>query len=381
MWSFANIAMPLCLVSLVTPGYCADLSMPAQFTGPGAILPVAVSFASGGESVSGLQFDLSYDASVLSLSAIVGDATRNSGKTLYMAAAGSGQTRFVITELNQNSIVDGSIVSLFVNVMPGAAPGVYSVHFASAAASDPAGHSIAMTTTDGSITVQAVYGAPVLAQTVLNAASLVSGPVAPGELITVLGSAIAAEPTPNSTKVTFDGITAPLVYTSTNQINAVVPFGVDGRSQTTMEITGLSGLVASSSIPVAPSVPAIFSLNGSGTGGGAALNQDGTINSPSNPAPSGSIIVLFATGAGQTEPAGTDGLVPSSLLPKPLLPVSVSIGGANAGIVYAGAAPGLISGMLQVNCQVPAQTKAGRSVPVTLTVGKATSPPVTVAID
>lgn len=381
MWSIASIVMPLCLVSLVAPGFCADLSMPAQFTGPGAILPVAVSFSSGGESVSGLQFDLAYDTSVLSLSAVVGDATRNSGKTLYMASPSSGQTRLLITELNQNPIADGSVVSLFVNVKPGATPGVYAIQFLSAVASDPSGHAIAMTTADGSITVQSVYGAPVLAESVLNAASLVSGPVAPGELITILGSAIVSSATPGSTRITFDGLTAPLLYTGTNQINAVVPFGIDGRSLTTMEVSGPSGIVASSSIPVAPSAPAIFALNGSGTGGGAVLNQDGSINSPDNPASSGSIIVLFATGAGQTDPAGADGLVPSSVLPKPLLPISVSIGGANAGIVYAGAAPGLISGMLQVNCQVPAQAKGGRSVPVLLTIGKATSPPVTVAIN
>jgi len=382
MWPVAKLVLALGLLSLAgsTPGLCVDLSIPAQVAGPGASVLLPISFASHGDSVSGLQFDLLFNDSVLSLSAVVGDAARSSEKTLYFASLGSGRTRVLITELNQNTISDGSIANLFVNVRPGVAPGSYSIHFGSAVASDPSGYPVAVTTADGAIAVQQIDGAAVVPEGVLNGASLLPGPVAPGEIITIMGSAIAPPAAPESARVTFDSLAAPLLYMASEQINAVVPFGVAGRSSTIMEIANLSGSSTRISIPVASSAPAIFTLTGSGTGRGAILNQDGTVNSPDNPAQSGSIIVLFATGAGQTTPPGTDGLIPTTVLPKPHLPVSVQIGGATAEILYAGAAPGLISGALQVNCRLPQEVKAGRSVPVLLNVGEATSPPVTIAV-
>lgn len=121
-------------------------------------------------------------------------------------------------------------------------------------------------------------------------------------------------------------------------------------------------------------------MSGSGVGRGAILNQNSTVNAPDNPAERGSIIVLFATGAGQTTPPGVDGTFPVTVLPKPRLAVSVQIGGLNSEILYAGAAPQQISGILQVNCRVPDGVKPGIAVPVLLTVGDTTSPPVTAAI-
>jgi uncharacterized protein (TIGR03437 family) len=66
--------------------------------------------------------------------------------------------------------------------------------------------------------------------------------------------------------------------------------------------------------------------------------------------PPGSIVVIYATGTGRTNPPGTDRLIPTTVLPKPLLPVAVQVGGAAAQVLCAGGAPGLISGVLQVNC-------------------------------
>jgi uncharacterized protein (TIGR03437 family) len=121
-------------------------------------------------------------------------------------------------------------------------------------------------------------------------------------------------------------------------------------------------------------------VNGGGAGQGAILNQDLSVNSHDNPADRGALITMYATGVGQTDPPGTDGLVSSTVLPKPLLPVAVQIGGGDAQIVYAGAAPGMISGILQVNCRVPMQITPGDAVPVILSAGTATSPSVTVAV-
>jgi uncharacterized protein (TIGR03437 family) len=120
----------------------------------------------------------------------------------------------------------------------------------------------------------------------------------------------------------------------------------------------------------------------SGTGQGAILNQDGTINSAANPAAKGSVVTLFATGEGQTNPGGVDGkLAPGVLpLPAPLLNVSVDIGSATLLPLYAGAAPTLVAGVFQVNVLIPANAPSGNA-PVVLRVGTATSRPgVTVAI-
>jgi uncharacterized protein (TIGR03437 family) len=360
------------------PGLGADLSIPAYPAGPGASVPVTVLFANDGRPVSGLQFDVSFDDSALSLATVIGSAARSSGKSVYVAALAPNRTRLLIWELSNNLIPDGAVVDLFVNVAPAVMLGVYRIHFESAIATDPTGHSVPISTSDGTLTLKSVYGAPVVTQGVLNGASLLPGPVAPGEIITILGSGIGSPP--GFDGITFDGLPPPLIYISSDQVNAVVPFGIAGHASTTLGIVNATRISTRISLPVAPSAPGIFTLSGSGAGRGAILNQDLTVNSPDNPAARGSIIVLYATGAGQTDPAGTDGRIPTTVLPRPLLPVSVQVGGAPAEVLYAGAAPDQISGVLQVNCRVPMESAAGQTVPVFLTVGQATGPSVTVAL-
>ena len=127
------------------------------------------------------------------------------------------------------------------------------------------------------------------------------------------------------------------------------------------------------SIPVAAAKPGIFSANSSGTGQGAILNQDSTVNSPSNPADRNTIIQIFATGEGGTAPPGVDGKIAADVYPKPLLPVGVSIGGQNAEVVYAGAAPFQVAGLLQVNARIPDGVAPSANAPVILTVGSYSS--------
>src|SRR5205085_2772578 len=132
-------------------------------------------------------------------------------------------------------------------------------------------------------------------------------------------------------------------------------------------------VVAQTQLSGAAAAPALFTANSSGTGQGAILNQDGTANGASAPAARGSVVALFATGAGETSPSGVDGAISGDPLPRPTLPVSVKIGGVDAEILYAGAAPGLVAGVLQVNCRIPASVSSGSSVPVVLTAGTASS--------
>ena len=109
-------------------------------------------------------------------------------------------------------------------------------------------------------------------------------------------------------------------------------------------------------------------------GQGAIINEDGTINARLNGAEPGSVIAIYATGGGQVDRQVFDGRrVTDTPYPKPLLPVGVRIGGRVADVTYAGAAPGLVAGMVQVNARVPSDTPRGTNVPVQIVIGTATS--------
>jgi uncharacterized protein (TIGR03437 family) len=124
---------------------------------------------------------------------------------------------------------------------------------------------------------------------------------------------------------------------------------------------------------VSEAAPGIFSLDSSGRGPGAILNQDGSLNGTLNPAAPGSVIVFYATGEGLTDPPSEDGKVAGTVLPKPVLPVTVKIGGVEAEVIYAGAAPGLTAGVMQVNARVPADLAQLGAVGIELIVGERSS--------
>jgi uncharacterized protein (TIGR03437 family) len=133
-------------------------------------------------------------------------------------------------------------------------------------------------------------------------------------------------------------------------------------------------------VAVAPTAPALFTLDYSGKGQAAALNQNQLANGASSPAAAGSQLMLFATGLGQTTPAGTDGAVLTA--PPPTVgPPVVTIGGQPATVVSASGVPGAIAGLMQIVVQVPGGVQAGNAVPVTLQAGGVSAPTgVTVAV-
>ena len=218
---------------------------------------------------------------------------------------------------------------------------------------------------------------------VVNGADYAASPVSPGELVTIFGTNLGPWPltysqtdandriatTLGGTQVWFDGILAPLMYTSGTQVGAIVPFGLLG-STTRVQVLYQGALTSSLAMPVAPATPALFSLDGTGTGPGAILNQDGSLNSPDNPASRGSVVVLYGTGAGAVNPSAVDGqLITAPPYPSPILPLTVSIGQQVAEVLYAGVAPGSVAGILQINILVPETAPTGPTVPVTFQVG------------
>ena len=221
---------------------------------------------------------------------------------------------------------------------------------------------------------------------VLNAASFQGGAVAPGELVTIFGSGIgpASLAGPSVTRFNFldnfvgdatalfDGIPAAIYYVSAGQSSVFVPYSVAGKNSTQMVIEYQGRRSAPVTLPVAASAPGLFSRSQDGKGNGVMVNQDSSFNAADNPAAKGSIVAMYGTGEGQTNPAGVDGRFSGTVFPKPLLPVSVSIGGINAEIVYQGADGGSVAGVFQVNARIPDQVASG-AVPVVVKVGNASS--------
>jgi uncharacterized protein (TIGR03437 family) len=227
---------------------------------------------------------------------------------------------------------------------------------------------------------------------VSSAATNLTGPVAPGEIVVIYGSGLGpAQTVPfqaqggqvatqlAGTTVLFNGTAAPVMYTSATQVSAIVPYAAPGVStQVVVQYQGLS--TAPVSVPLAATAPGIFTADGTGRGAAAVINRDGSSNNSGSPAPPGSVVTFFATGEGVTVPAGVDGRVTGTVLPKPVAPVTATIGGVPATVLFAGEAPNDVAGVMQVNVTVPTNLPAG-AVPLVLTVGAASSQPgVTIAV-
>jgi uncharacterized protein (TIGR03437 family) len=229
---------------------------------------------------------------------------------------------------------------------------------------------------------------------VSNAANYNTDAVSPGEIVALFGDnmgpasfvtlQVSNGTVTNSlagTQVLFDGVAAPMVYTQKGQVNAVVPYGVAGKASTQVQVQYQDVISNTQTVPVHAATPAIFSLDASGVGPGAILNQDNSINSTGNPAARLSVIALYCTGGGVTTPASGDGAVigdASFVLSQ--TPV-VTIGGVNASVKYAGAAPGAVAGLTQINVEVPAGVTPALAWPVIVKIGDFTGTSgVTVAV-
>lgn len=205
----------------------------------------------------------------------------------------------------------------------------------------------------------------------LGSASALQG-ISPGQIVTLVGAGMgpdigqaaslsAAGRLPLNlagVSLRFNGIAAPLLYVQASQINAVVPYeGIVPREQALVELE-YNGQKLSSSVLTAFTGVELFTTDFSGDGQAVAVNEDGSLNSSSNPARRGSIVVVYGTGIGTTQPASISGaltpLVPPAQLPKPIGGVIASLDGRIAEPLYAGAAPGLISGAAQFNLRIPA---------------------------
>jgi uncharacterized protein (TIGR03437 family) len=221
---------------------------------------------------------------------------------------------------------------------------------------------------------------------VLNAGSLVQTPLSPGEVVSIFGDNLGPSEGATfqldgsgrvpgilgATQVFFDGIAAPVLYSSSGEIQASVPFGLTARS-TEMIVSTEGGQSAPLTLPVVDAAPAVLTISGLGTGQIASLNEDGSVNSAASPAAVDSVVSIYATGLGQMTPGGVDGEVATGVLGLPNLPISIEVGGVPAYVLYAGAAPGTIEGVFQINFRIPPLAPTGDYTMVVLRAGAAVS--------
>ncbi|MBI1356355.1 MAG: hypothetical protein GC160_18595 [Acidobacteria bacterium] len=226
----------------------------------------------------------------------------------------------------------------------------------------------------------------------LNGASFQTA-AAPGAIFSVFGQGLGPEqietaqlsggsfPTEIAgTRVLINGEPAPLIFVAEGQIGGIVPWNAPVWRSLNLSPTQPFGplvdlVVERDGIRSAPTPtslneasPAFFTADSSGTGLAAALNQDGSVNSPLNPAPLGSIIVLFGTGFGPFESPQVDGRITQSSLAPLVYEPKVMVGNQEAELLYAGQAPGLVSGVVQLNILLPAAIGSQGAIDVSATV-------------
>ena len=219
-----------------------------------------------------------------------------------------------------------------------------------------------------------------------NAASYQTSAVAPGELITIFGNNLGPTvlqkanvsasgvvgTSAGGTQVLFDGVAATMVYASATQVAAIAPYALRGRASTTIQVEYQSTVSNAVIMPAAAAQPGLFSVSETGQGPGAILNNaDMSVNSASNPAARGSVIDLYITGAGVLTGAVEGTLAP--LTPPfaqfPSGQVTATVGGIGAQVMYAGVAPGIVVGVVQVDVVIPSNVTPGNAAPVTISVG------------
>jgi uncharacterized protein (TIGR03437 family) len=244
---------------------------------------------------------------------------------------------------------------------------------------------------------------------VMSSASLTAIPAVAGSLTSIFGSGLAYATgigyNPNilpnwlfGTAVTLNGSPVPLMWLSPTQANVQIPWEEAGLSQATLVVTRNEMASQSITIQLAPAAPALFSMNGQGTGQAAALIAgSSTIAAPvgafssSRPALPGEYVAFYGTGLGavvEPLPLITGEATPTTDGPfQPFTDIyystvqkaTVTVGGVAATVQFSGLAPALI-GVYQINVQVPANAPSGAAVPVVLSIGGATANAVTVAI-
>jgi len=229
-----------------------------------------------------------------------------------------------------------------------------------------------------------------------SSASLLSGAIAPGELILIYGSGLGpsviqglqltadGQTVTNSlagTRVLIGGIASPMIFTRQDVVSAIVPYSVRSFTSVQVQVEFQGVLSNAVTVPVTSAVPAVFTANSSGQGLGVIQNSDYSTNGPSLPVAPGSFVIIYATGAGETDPIAPDGAVIGTPSPVVRNSVTVRIDGIDAPLLYAGMGAQLVNGVFIVIARIPTSLSHGGLLPLDIRVnGVSSQAGVTVAV-
>ena len=133
--------------------------------------------------------------------------------------------------------------------------------------------------------------------------------------LNLLDSSDTMSSTAGGTQVTFNGTPGPVFYAWSGIVTAIVPYSVASDVEVRVKVIHNGIASPETVLPVAPAAPGIFSADSSGSGPGAILNADYSLNTPDNPAEAGSFVVLYGTGGGMTTTPVADGILTEAATP------------------------------------------------------------------
>jgi uncharacterized protein (TIGR03437 family) len=300
-------------------------------------------------------------AAGLDFSSLAVDAAGN----IYAADSGANQIRRIAPDGTSTVIAGTGAVGYWGD--GGAATGA-AFYGPLGIAVDGTGKVYVADTLNSAVRVLQPANAPLIVSAVVDAASESVAAVSPGKIVVIYGAGFGS-----GVAVTFNGFPATVLYSSATQIGVVAPYALTGPTAQ-MLVVFQGQLAQPFAVAVAATAPDLFTVNQTGAGQAAAINvSDGTLNGAANPVKAGQYIALFATGEGQTSPAGVDGALGGPIAAHPVAAVSVTVGGVPATVQYAGGVSGVIAGLMQINVLIPAGVPVGGYVPVVVKVGSAVS--------
>jgi len=289
--------------------------------------------------------------------------------------------------------IDGSVTVPSVTTDPSGSGNVYAVVTLAAGAgltslngivANPATHKVDLiaTSTLSAPLAAATSVLPVIAAVIPIVEVTDLTTFAPGELVEIYGTNLSpvttdlsgwpgsSLPSPlNGVSANLGGHGGRILYVSPGQVDVLLPFGTPLGSQP-LTLTNAIGTSAPVSLNVVAVAPALYNF--------AFENVGFTLVSQSSPAAGGDTLVLYATGMGQTTPTLLTGqIVPIGPPYYDTVPVTVTIGGASANVIYSIAAPPYVAGLYQMAVTVPSGLLPGNQ-QVILTAGGLQSNPITI---
>jgi uncharacterized protein (TIGR03437 family) len=230
---------------------------------------------------------------------------------------------------------------------------------------------------------------------IVNAASFAAQyPLAPGSIITLFGSNLARDraiasslPLPASlagSSLAFAGQSAPMLFASDGQVNAIVPYGLAVNAPQALIVSRAEALSVPQSVILAAAAPGIFTVDSSGKGQGIIIGVDSSGNQAladsSHPVKAGQAIVIYCTGLGEVDPpVATGSPAPLAPLSTTIQQIDVTVSSIRTKVLFSGLTPGY-PGLYQVNAIVPDGVTPGAQVPVTITAAGQQSNTVTIAV-